>query len=300
MNTVAKKIERTNEVLHITLKEGMVRVLLCDTTHLVQEAADIHHASPVGIAALGRLLTGTAMISAGIKDGSSVTVQIKGGGPMGTLCAVGNGGELKAYADDPQIVLPLKANGKLDVGGAVGSDGRISVIRDMGLREPYIGQAELISGEIAEDFAAYFTLSEQQPSIVSLGVLVSGEVVLAAGGILIQPMPGCPEDVLDELEMRSPMFQDISREMTYASNEELMNDWFRGMEPVILSRTPLEYHCQCSCERMEKALIALGRGELTEMIEEGQGAELTCHFCHNGFKFETGDLKALLEKATRD
>jgi len=301
MNTTAKEINRKNEMLHITLKGGLVRVLLADTTGLTQEAANIHELSPVAAAALGRLLTGTAMLSVGMKDEkASVTVQIKGGGPIGTLCAVGHGGNLKAYADNPRVNLPLKENGKLDVGGAVGTDGRISVIRDMGFGEPYVGQTALLSGEIAEDFAAYFTVSEQQPSIVALGVLVSGETILTAGGILIQPLPGCPDEVLDELELRSPLFQDISREMTFADNEELMNDWFRGMDPVVIERTPLAYLCECSRERMEKALVALGKNELAEIIADDQGAELTCHFCRNQFKFETCDLKALLEKATHD
>jgi Disulfide bond chaperones of the HSP33 family len=301
MNTTAKAFERKNEMLHITLKGGLVRVLLADTTLLTQEAADIHGLTPVATAAIGRLLTGTAMLCADMKDeNTSVTVQFKGGGPMGTLCAVGHGGELKAYADNPQVVLPLKENGKLDVGGAVGKEGHISVIRDAGFGEPYVGRAELMSGEIAEDFAAYFTLSEQQPSIVSLGVLVSGEAVLAAGGILIQPLPGCPDEVLDELELRSPLFQDISREMTFAPIEELMQDWFRDMEPVILSKKELSYRCGCSRERMEKALIALGKKELQEMIADGNGAELTCHFCRNRFSFDTANLKTLLEQATRD
>lgn len=301
MNTTAKKIDRKDEILHIVLKDGLVKVLLADTTQMVQAAADIHHASPIGTAALGRLMTGTALISVGSKgDMESVTVQVKGGGPMGMLCAVGNGGEVKAYADDPTVVLPLKPNGKLDVGGAVGKDGRMSVIRDMGLREPYVGQTELVSGEIAEDFAAYFTLSQQQPSIVSLGVLVAGETVLTAGGILIQPMPGCPQSVIEELELRSPLFADISREMTFAPNEELMADWFRGMAPKLLSRTPVSYHCRCSRGRMEKALVALGRQELNDMISDGQGAELTCHFCHNAYQFDTPQLRGLLEKATRE
>lgn len=300
VSTTPKKIQRQNELIHVSLLDGQVRVLLLDTTLLVQEASNIHHASPVATAALGRLITGTAMISAPIKDKSSVTVQIKGDGPMGTLCCVGDGGQMRAYADNPTVSLPLKPNGKLDVGAAVGHNGRLSVVRDMGLREPYIGQTELVSGEIAEDLCAYFTFSEQQPSILALGVLVSGEVVLTAGGILIQPLPGCPDTVLDQLEARSPMFADISREMTYADNEELMTDWFQDMSPKILSRTPLSYTCSCSQNRMEKALIALGKKELTDIIEDGQGAELTCHFCHKLYRFDTDNLQQLLDKATRD
>lgn len=301
MNEKLRPIERKDELLHITLMDGMVRVFLLDTTHLVQKAADIHHSSPVCTAALGRLLTETAMLSVPLKnDLGSVTVQIRGGGKMGTLCAVGNGGEVKAYADNMQVVLPQRANGKLDVGTAVGKDGRLSVIRDMGIGEPYVGQAELVSGEIAEDLCQYLAVSEQQPAIVSLGVLVSGETVLTAGGILIQPLPGCDESILEQLEIRSMLFSDISREMTFAPNEELMGDWFHGLKPVIIARTPLSYACNCSKGRMEKALIALGKKELEEIIQDGEGAELTCHFCHNGYHFNTEALEELLQKATRD
>ena len=174
------------------------------------------------------------------------------------------------------------------------------LVKDLGLREPYIGQCELVSGEMAIDFANYFTVSEQQPSLVALGVLVAGDTVLKAGGLLIQPLPGCPDEVIDQIELRSPMFSDISREMTFAPKEELLEDWFRGMDLQILERAPLRYHCACSRYRMEKALISLGRRELNTLIEEDTGAELGCHFCHSQYAFSTDDLKELLERATRD
>lgn len=288
-----------DEMLRLTLMNGQVRVMMCDTTQLVQRAADVHNATPVCTAALGRLMTGTAMLGVMMKgQGESVTVTIKGDGPMGTIVAVANQGDLKVTCDDPHVQLPLKENGKLDVSGAVGTTGRMSVVKNLGMREPYVGQSELVSGELAIDFANYFTVSEQSPSLVALGVLVSGDVVLKAGGLLIQPLPGCEESTIDQLELRSPMFADISREMTFAPKEELIEDWFRGMEPVLLDRTPLRYHCACSRDRMEKALISLGRKELTSLIEEDQGAELGCHFCHSTFAFTTDDLKAMLERAT--
>lgn len=176
----------------------------------------------------------------------------------------------------------------------------MTVIKDLRMREPYIGTIELVSGELGMDFAQYFTVSEQQPSLVSLGVLVSGDVVLKAGGLLVQPMPGCEEETLQQLELRSPMFADISREMTIVEKEQLLEDWFRGMKPEVLERTPLRYHCGCSRKRMEKALISLGRKELQTIIDEDTGAELGCHFCHQKYQFTTEELKALLEKATRD
>ena len=236
-----------DEMLRMTLMGGQVRVMLCETTAMCQRAADIHGATPVCTAAMGRLMTATAMLGVMMKgERESVTVTIKGGGPMGTLVAVANHGDVKVCADDSRVQLPLRADGKLDVGGAVGREGRMSVVKDLGLREPYIGQCELVSGEIAMDFANYFTVSEQQPSLVALGVLTSGDAVLKAGGLLLQPMPGCPDEVIDQLELRSPMFADISREMTFACKEQLAEDWFRGMQPELLERTPLRYHCGCS------------------------------------------------------
>ncbi|MGN1019031.1 MAG: Hsp33 family molecular chaperone HslO [Aristaeellaceae bacterium] len=295
-------IERRSgdEMLRLSLMGGQARVMMCETTAMCQRAADVHGATPVCTAAMGRLMTATAFLGVMMKgDNESVTVTVKGGGPMGTLVAVANHGDLKVCADNPQVDLPLREDGKLDVGGAVGRNGRMSVVKDLGLREPYIGQCELVSGEMGMDFANYFTVSEQQPSLVSVGVLVNGNVVLKAGGLLIQPLPGCEEAVLEQLELRSPMFASISREMTYAPKEQLIEDWFRGLEPELLERTPLSYRCGCSRERMEKALISLGRKELQTLIDEDQGAELGCHFCHSRYAFTTDALKDLLQRASR-
>ena len=295
-------IERRSgdEMLRLSLMGGQARVMMCETTAMCQQAADLHASTPVCTAAMGRLMTATAFLGVMMKgDNESVTVTVKGGGPMGTLVAVANHGDLKVCADNPQVELPLREDGKLDVGGAVGHSGRMSVVKDLGLREPYIGQCELVSGEMGMDFANYFTVSEQQPSLVSVGVLVNGDVVLKAGGLLIQPLPGCEEAVLEQLELRSPMFASISREMTYAPKEQLIEDWFRGLEPELLERTPLAYRCGCSRERMEKALISLGRKDLQTLIDEDKGAELGCHFCHSRYAFTTDELKDLLLRASR-
>lgn len=287
-----------DEMLQIDLCRGQVRVMLCETTRTVQKCADIHECTPVCTAALGRLMTGTLMLGVMMKgEDESVTVTLKGDGPMGSLVAVADHGSVRACADCCQVNLPLRDDGKLDVGSAVGHSGRMSVIKDLGLKKNYIGQCELVSGEIAMDFANYFTVSEQQPSLVALGVLVSGETVLKAGGLLIQPLPGCPDEIIDQLELRSPMFADISREMTFAGIDELCRDWFRGMEPVILERAPLEYRCTCSRERMERALISLGRKDLETLATEDQGAELVCHFCRSKYFFTTSDLQSLMRNA---
>ena len=297
------QIERRegDEILRGTLMDGQVRIMMCETTQMAQRAADIHHATPVCTAAMGRLMTATSMLGVMMKgENESVTVNIKGGGPMGTVVAVANHGDIKVCADDPQVELPLREDGKLNVGAAIGKDGYMTVIKDLGLREPYIGQIELVSGELGIDFANYYTVSEQQPSLVALGALVAGDTVLKAGGLLIQPLPGCPDEVIDQIELRSPMFSDISREMTFAPKEELLEDWFRGMDLQILERAPLRYHCACSRYRMEKALISLGRRELSTLIEEDTGAELGCHFCHSQYAFTTDDLKDLLARASRE
>lgn len=289
-----------DEMLQIDLCNGQVRVMLCETTATVQKCADIHETTPVCTAALGRLMTGTLMLGIMMKgEDESVTVQIKGNGPIGSLVAVADHGDVRACADYPQLELPPREDGKLDVGGAVGHSGRMSVIKDLGMKKQYIGQSELVSGEIAMDFANYFTVSEQQPSLVALGVLVNGNTVLKAGGLLIQPLPGCPDEIIDQLELRSPMFADISREMTFAPIEQLCEDWFRGLEPRILERTPLRYRCTCSRERMEKALISLGRKDLRSLIDEDQGAELVCHFCRSRYNFSTADLNAMMARAVK-
>ena len=287
-----------DEMLQIDLCNGQVRVMLCETTDTVQRCADIHECTPVCSAALGRLMTGTLMLGMMMKGSDeSVTVTIKGNGPMGTLVAVADHGYVRVCADHPQIEMPPREDGKLDVGGAVGHNGRMSVIKDLGLKKNYIGQCELVSGEIAMDFANYFTVSEQQPSLVALGVLVNGNTVLKAGGLLIQPMPGCPDEIIDQLELRSPMFADISREMTFAPITQLCEDWFRGMKPKILDRSPLGYRCACSRERMEKALISLGRDDLRSIADDGQGAELVCHFCRSKYFFSTEELEELIRNA---
>ncbi len=294
------QIERRScdEMLHMTLMDGQARVLLCETTTLTQRCSDIHNATPLTAAAMGRLMAGTLMMSVQLKgEHEDVSVTIRGDGPIGTLVCVGEHGNVRACCDDPSLNLPLRDDGKLDVGRAVGHEGRISVVKDLRMKEPYVGQCNLVSGEIAMDFANYFTVSEQQPSLVALGVLTRGGQVEKAGGLLIQPMPGCTEETLSQLELRSPMFADISRELAAAPKEELAEDWFRGLDPVLLDRTPLNYRCTCSRERMERAMISIGRKDLQEIIDEDRGAELCCHFCNSVYRFTTEELRELLEQA---
>lgn len=289
-----------DEMLRLSLMEGQARVLLCRTTGMARRAAEIHRPSSTALAAMSRLMTATVMLGVMMKDpDASVTVTVAGDGPAGKLTAVAHGARIKISIHHPEADLPLKKDGHLDVGGLVGHQGRLTVIKDLGLKEPYVGQTALVSGELGEDFAQYFTVSEQQPSLVALGALVHDRFCLSAGGVLVQPLPGCPEELLQQLELRSVFFSAISREVADVPLEDLAKAWFDGLDMKLLSRESLSYQCDCSRDRMEKALIALGRQELQQLIDEDGDAELTCHFCRTAHRFSRQDLIDLLERASR-
>ena len=300
MNENFNVLNLPDEMLHITLMDGQAKVLLCRTTAMARAAADIHRPSSTALAAMSRLMTATAMLGVMMKDDeASVTVTVAGDGPLGKMTSVAHGGQVKISPAHPEADLPLKKDGHLDVGGLVGHHGRLTVIKDLGLKEPYVGQSQLVSGELGEDFARYFTVSEQQPSLVALGCLAHEGYCLSAGGVLVQAMPGCSEELLEQLEFRSVFFTAISREVADVPLEELAKAWFDGLDMRILQREPVCYQCDCSREKMEKALIALGRDELQQMIDEDGGAELTCHFCRTAHRFSREELTQLLERATR-
>ena len=286
-------------LLRGTLRNGQVRVLMCDTTNMAELCRMTHEPSNVCAAALGRGISAAALLTASADDPDStnLTMTVKGGGPAGALVVVAHGRRLKAYIDHPQVELPLKANGKLDVGGALGKDGMITVVRDLGMREPYVGQCELQSGEIGEDVAYYCVVSEQQPTLCALGVLVNEGRVISSGGVLVQPLPGCEEETLAELETRSMLFGDISAQLLAQPMEDFFKACFDGMEPETLDVEGLTYTCDCSRERMERALISIGQNDLREIIDDDQGAELVCNFCHEKHQFTTEELKALLAQA---
>ena len=290
-------MENQDRILHFTLRDGAVRGLLIQSTETVREAQRLHAASAVAAAALGRALTGTVMLASTLKEpNASVTLTIDGTGPLGKIVCVGDGETVRGYAEHPNISVPMR-DGRLDVGRAVGHGGRLSVVKDLRLKSPYIGQIALQSGEIAADLAYYYVQSEQSPSLVSLGVIASDADVAAAGGVLLQPLPGCPSDVIDPLEMRSPIFGDIAAELRHETPETLLARWFDGLSPVLLETRPLRYRCPCSRERMERALISLGTQELSRMIaDEVEGAELVCHFCNEKYQFTTHDLLRLLNR----
>lgn len=294
-------VQPKDEMLRLTLMDGQARVLLCRTTRLSQKMASIHIPSDTACAALSRLMSGTLMLSVMMKgEEDSVTVTVAGDGPIGKMTAVGRGGDVKVTADYPQQEVPRRADGHLDVGTLVGHHGRLSVIKDIGLKEPYIGQVNLVSGELGEDFAQYYTVSEQTPSLVALGARVSDGMPLSTGGILVQAMPGCEEETLNQLELRSMLFADISRELAENDLMDLANAWFDGLEPRLEGRQELHYRCDCSRERMERALAALGREELTDILHTDGYATLTCHFCRTSRVFDENDLRRLLEEGSAD
>ncbi len=284
---------------HISLMGGQARAILIESTQLVQRAKDIHGLSRIAAAALGRTLTCAAMMGSMLKgEDESITTQIRGGGPIGTVMAVAHGDcTVKGYVDNPGIDLP-RTGPKLPVGAAVGKDGRLTVVKDMHLREPYVGQVNLVSGEIAEDFAMYFTASEQTPSLVSLGVLVSDEKVESAGGLIVQVMPGASEAAIASIENSAGMFMDISGTMKEYHLKDSVQQLLMHLEPEILATREPRYACACSRERIEKVLISLGADELKDMIQTQHGAQVDCHFCNKRYEFSEDALKTLLSAAT--
>jgi molecular chaperone Hsp33 len=285
-------------LLRISLMGGQARAFLIDSTRLVETARRTHGLSRIASAALGRTLTATAMMSAMLKgENESISVTIKGGGPIGSIVTVGHGnGTVKGYVDNPGVDLP-RTTKKLPVGAAVGTNGKLTVVKDLGLRDPYVGQTNLVSGEIAEDFTMYFTASEQVPSLVSLGVLV-GDTVESAGGLIIQMMPGATEAAIRSVEMSAGMYADISVTMKDYHLKGALQQLLMHLEPEVLEETQPVYRCDCGRERIERVLITLGREELTSMIEEQHGAEVDCHFCNKRYRFSEDDLKKLLTSAT--
>ena len=281
----------------------MVKATAVYTRALTERARQIHHTSPVATAAFGRALAGASMMGNALKgSGESVTLQIKGDGPLGTILAVSDAeGNVRGYVQDASVELPLRADGKLDVGCAVGHGGTLTVIKDLGLKEPYVGTVDLLGGEIAEDLAAYFVESEQIPSACGLGVLVDRDrSVLAAGGYLIQLLPGAPEGIIDRLEKGIMEAGPVTKLLLDNDDpESLLRRVMENFELEILETVPVEYRCYCSRERMAAALVSLGRKQLTELAEDPKGIELTCQFCDSRRHFAPEEIRQLLDKASR-
>lgn len=289
----------SDRIVRAITKDGMVKAAAVSTRALTERARQIHKTLPVATAALGRSLAAVSMMGNALKeDGASVTLRIQGGGPLGNVLAVSdNQGNVRGTVGNPALDLPLRPDGKLDVGGAVGCNGTLTVIRDLHMKEPYIGSVALLGGEIAEDLAAYFVESEQIPTACGLGVLVDrDQSVLAAGGYLIQLLPGAKKDTIARVEggvlAAGPVTGLLAEDADPAS---LLRRVLSDFQLEILEESPIAYRCDCSRERMERALISLGPEELQTMLDEQGQAELTCRFCDNIQVFTRGDLEALLK-----
>ena len=294
------------------MQDSMIRGLLGQDTarftaisgkELCEKARLTHGLSRVCTAALGRTLLATVMMGADLKDPRDrLTAIVKGGGPAGNIvCTAGNAGAVKGYIENPGIELPLGPDGKLDVSTAVGWFGEMTVVRDLGMKEPYVGRCNLVSGEIAEDFAQYFAISEQQPSLVYLGVRVDPHTgaVRAGGGLIIQPLPQCPEEDLDALQARAEGIKAMAGMLDEGMDlQAVLSQLFQGLAwRQTESLTPV-FRCDCNRARLEQALISLGQAELEDMIQTEHGAQLTCHFCNTKYDFSEADLRRLLQEAT--
>ena len=279
---------------------GAVKAVAVTTRELTERARNIQRSLPAATAALGRTLAAASMMGSALKeDAASLTLQIKGGGPLGTILAVSDPqGCVRGYVQNPQVDLPLRPDGKLDVGGAVGSGGTLTVIRDLGMGEPYTGSVELLSGEIAEDLAAYFAESEQVPTACALGVLVDrDQSVRAAGGYIIQLLPGAGEDVIAKVEGGVLAAGAVTGLLDRDSDpESLLRAVLSDFDVEVLERTPVAYRCSCSRDRVERALISMGVEELEDLLAQQGGCELGCQFCDKVYRYSAEELRSLIDR----
>ena len=286
-------------IIRATAANDQIRAFAAVTTNMVETAREHHNTSPVATAALGRLLTAGAMMGAMMKGEKDVlTLQIKAGGPLqGITVTADSQGNVKGYVGNPDVRIPANSKGKLDVAGA-GGPGFLTVIKDMGLKEPYSGQVMLQTCEIAEDLTYYFATSEQVPSAVGLGVLMNkNNTVRQAGGFIVQLMPFAEEEVISRLEQNVQKINSVTSLLEEGHTpESLLEKVLEGFDVQINEKTDTRFHCNCSKERVEKALISIGRKELNEMIQEGKPIEMNCHFCNTNYNFTVEELKEILRR----
>lgn len=284
-------------IIRGTAANDQVRFFASTTRDMVETARTIHNTSPVATAALGRLLTAGAMMGSMSKNETDLTtLQIKCSGPIGGLMVTADGAaNVKGYVNHPDVILPANSKGKLDVGGALDL-GVLSVIKDIGLKEPYVGQTQLVSGEIAEDLTYYFATSEQVPSSVALGVLMNHEnTVQQAGGFIIQMMPFAEDGLIDALEERLNNFSSITTLLNQGvTPEAMMEQLFEGYDLHIMEQIPTGYHCNCSRDRVYRAVMSIGKNDIQEMIDDNKPIEVNCHFCGKHYVFDVDDLKTML------
>ena len=293
----------TDRLVRAITADGMVKATALTTRELTERARQIHKTLPVVTAALGRTLAAASMMGNALKsEGASLSIQVRGGGPVGAIVAISDSeGNVRGYAEHPQVDLPLRSDGKLDVGAAVGCDGTLTVIKDLHMKEPYIGSVQLLGGEIAEDIAQYFVESEQIPTACALGVLVGrDQSVRCAGGYLIQLLPGAGEDIISKVEAGVYAAGAVTKLLTANDDPEAMlRTVLSDFELEVLETAPVAYHCTCSRDRVERALLSLGAEELQQLIDEQGQAELTCQFCDQVHRFSGEDLRRILERARK-
>ena len=285
-------------LVRATAADAQIRAFACTTVNTVEAARQAHNTSPVVTAALGRTLSAAAMMGSMLKgEKDYLTIKLKGDGPMQGITVTADAmGNVKGYAVVPDVIIPAKPNGKLDVSGALGA-GTLSVIKDMGLKEPYAGQTLLQTSEIAEDLTYYFATSEQVPSSVGLGVLMNREnTVRQSGGFIIQLMPFAEEEVIGKLEENLKKITSVTALLEEGMTpEQILELLLEGLSPVITDRMPVAFTCNCSKERIEKVLVSLGRDELEAMVADGQPIEVNCHFCGKSYTFSLEELRELLK-----
>ncbi len=282
--------------------DGQVRVSAVICTDAVETARSCHDAFPTAIAALGRTMASTLLLSWGLKGEGHITLRIFGDGPLGGIIVTGDAqGNVKGYVQEPQTHLPLNSRGKLDVGGAIGN-GDLYISKDIGLKEPYTGSVPLVTGEIGDDVASYLMTSEQTPSVVSVGVLVNPDyTVAAAGGIILQAMPNCDEEVLDDLEAKLQGVRPVSTLIHEGADiEDIIQNYLPGVAVQFLERNPVQWRCNCSRERISGLLKSIGVNELEDMIERDGETEVTCHFCSTRYHFDKAELEELLASMKED
>lgn len=286
-------------IVRATAANAQIRAFAASTTELVEQARLHHNTSPVATAALGRLLTGSVMMGSMMKNDEDVlTLQVKCGGPIGGMTVTADSqGNVKGYVNNPDVLLPPK-NGKIDVGGALGP-GFLIVIKDMGLKEPYSGQTVLQTGEIAEDLTYYFATSEQVPSSVGLGVLMEREnTVKCAGGFIVQVMPFIEDEVLEKLEANIQNIQSVTAMLADGHTpEDMLGQVLEGLEVEITDTLSVQFSCNCSKARIEKAIISIGKKEIESMIDDGEEVEVKCHFCNTAYHYSVEELKEILKKS---
>ena len=289
-------------MIRATAADGQIRAFAATTRDMVENAKNAHNTSPVATAALGRLMTAAAMMGADLKgEKDLLTLRIEGSGPLGGLLVTANGhGDVKGYAFNPDVMLPPNAQGKLDVGGSLDL-GVLSVIKDIGLKEPYVGQTELKTGEIGDDLTYYFASSEQVPSAVGLGVLMEKDnTVRQAGGFIVQLMPNAEEEVIEKLEKNLAQITSVTELLDQGYTPEMLLEKLLGdMDLEINEKVPTSFYCNCDKVRVGKVLISLGEKELQGMIDDGENIELNCHFCNTNYTFSVEELKELLELARK-